>query len=660
MKKSLLGFAFACLVCATGTNAQVIITQNFDAPTVMPALPSTWTQNSTGAVGWKTSTFPIAGWGAATGTTEPAHATQVGVVDDWNDAATSSNLHDTLKSPVFSLAGSTSAWLNYEYYFYNATRTSTSNTETSYVIGSNDGGTTWMMLDTLEGWAFNETWHTGHTSLSPLGTGTNIKVAFTYSDDLDTLIGVVLDNIEVTNLNTNGAAVTQLGYNSIANGVSANGQTVSFLMENRGLPITSFTAKYTINGGAPVTQNFTGLSIAPYGSAAYTFTTAMAGAVAGSNTLKVVITDVNTVPNAEADSLETSTFVLASATTQRQGLIEEFSSSTCPPCKSFNQNYDPLCETNGVNTAGSNINVIKYQMNWPSPGNDRSYNPDGSTRRGYYGVSGIPDHFVNGQPAQIPATLSTFNAANHTAEMNASKANAAFMEMSVTYNVDTIRKKLGVLLTVTPRFTKTGTYHVYTAVVDKYYENTTNTTGQLKYYHVMRKMLPSASGHAVTSWTDGVAQSFVDSGIAYTSDRWETGSANYPTQGSYKFWNNPLLRSEVIAWVQEDASKSVLQSIWSLPAGMVNVSTLAKVENISLYPNPSKGESNLKFDLQETGNVRVAVMDYTGKVIKEVANQDMSLGMQQVNISTKGMTPGNYIILISTESGNRAERLTVE
>lgn len=515
-----------------------------------------------------------------------------------------------------------------------------------------------MNLDTLDGWAFNGIWHTGHTNLAALGTGTNIKIAFEYSDGGDHLLGCALDSVEVVNLNTSSAAVTNLYYNSNVDGISANGQPVAFALQNMGINITSFHAKYTINGGTPVSQSFTGLSQTPYVTSLYQFTTTISGAVAGTNTIVVTVDSVNGVVNPNSDPSETATFLYASATSTRQGLIEEFSSSTCAPCKAFNQNYDPFCLSYGVNTAGKNVNVIKYQMNWPTPGTDRSYNNDGLTRRTYYNCNSIPDHWVNGIPSNTPT--SPFSTTAFTQEMDNSKALASYFDMTVNYKVDTVNHKLGTTVSVTPHFTKSGSYHVLIALLDKHYQNTTNTTGQLEYYHVMRKMLPSGAGHAVTSWTDGTAVSFSDTAVAYTNGNWVTGSASYPVQMDNKFWDNPYTNSEVVAFVQDDATKSVMQSIWALPAGSVSVSTLAKVEEIEIFPNPTKNGANLKFNLQEEGNVHITLMDYAGKVVSEVANQPMSIGTQNVKINTTNVARGNYIVLISTESGNRAERLTVE
>jgi len=657
MKKALLALSVVCAAFSMNAGAQVVWLQDFEgvAPG-LPTTPSAWTQGSTGAPGWKTQTWngsaTQSGWGTALGGTIPNHAGNVAVIDDWNDSGTVSvpisNLHDTLKTHVFSLAGYSNPWFNFTPFFVKATRTATGKTERAYILGSTNGGSTWSVIDSVDGTA---QWARQHVDLASLASAANARIGIRYTDATDHLLGLAIDSAEVYNLNTSSAAVTALAYNSSVDGISANGQPVGFNLLNNGLPITSFRAKFTVNGGAPITQSFTGVTQAPYVTTFYQFTSTIAGAVAGTNTIVVTVDSVNGIANPDSDPSETATFLYASATTNRQGLIEEFSSSTCPPCASFNSTFDPLCVTMAVNTAGTDINVIKYQMNWPSPGNDRSYNSDGSTRRTFYGVSGIPDHFVNGLTSQI-SDLAT--------QLTSSKALKSFIDMSVNYTVDTTRNKMGVIVTVTPHFTKSGSYTVHTVVMDKYYENTTNTTGQLKYYHIMRKCLPSGSGHSVSAWADGVPQTFVDTGIAFTSGNYTLGTSSYPTQGDNKFWNNLYAGSEVVCFVQDNATKSVMQSVWSLPAGLMSVSTLAKVDGISVYPNPTKDAANLKFNLQEEGNVSVSVMDYTGKMLTEVVNENMTAGVKNVNINTKGMAPGNYIIMISANGGNRVERLTVE
>lgn len=663
MKKVLLSLSVACLGLSVSSNAQLAM-QDFESVTT-PALPSGWVNTSgAGAPGWQTGTSAGSTWGAATGAYNmPAH-TKYAYIDD--NGSTGVNRLDTLKSPVFTMPTGSYVFLNYDYFFYGATQTSTGKTERCVVLASSDGGATWTAVDSVDGSAWNTggVWSTGHFNFGATSiTGSNCRVAFAYTDGTGDILGIGLDNVEVINLTASRAGITALGYDNITNLVSADGSTVAFIIENRGIPITTFDAYYTLNGGGYTAQTFTPTTaIAPYASAVYSFTTPMAGLVAGSNTLRVGIPSVNSIANAEpTDSFKTSTFVKASASVQRHGLIEEFSSSTCAPCKAFNQNYDPLCITLNANTAGSNFNIIKYQMNWPSPNNDRSYNSDGDTRKSYYSVGGIPEHFVNGRSSSVSWTnpFSSTNTADFTAEAANSYALKSYIDMSGTYTVDTVKKKLYVNLTVTPRFTKTTGYHVYIAVMDKHYQNTTNTTGQLDYYHVMRKMLPNGSGRAVTSFTDGTAINYVDTGIVYTAGNWAAGSSTYPVQGSNTFWSNPL-GGELIAFVEEDATKSIMQSLLIFPTQKgLSVTTLAKVNDITVFPNPTSADATVSFNLGETGNVHVKLVDVTGRVVADVVNKEMTMGAQTVNISTNGLASGDYLVLIETETGANMGRLTV-
>jgi hypothetical protein len=669
MKKLLLSLALACLGPVVATQAQVIWTQDFEG-VVIPALPGGYAQNSPGATpGWVTHTGAITTWGTSTGTSGvPAHTQYVYVNENDNPP----NLHDTLTSQVFSVSGYTNPFLNYDYFFYNATNNTSHMTETAYVIGSSDGGATWAIIDTLQGYGWAGAWVTGNTNLSPL-TGANCKIGFVYSDGgtpvANPIVGLAVDNIQERNLTADSVHLNSLAYNSSLNGITTNGSSLTFTVTNNGVP-ASITAYYTINGGAPVSQTFPAAgTIAPFTSQTFTFTTAMAGLTsAGPNTIHVAISAVNGGAQTATDSTLNSTAVLASTSVQRQGLIEELSASTCNPCMAFNSSYDPLCGTLNADVVGSNFNVIKYQMNWPSPNNDRSYNDDGNTRRGYYGVTSIPEHFVNGVSSNVPwgYPFSATDNTNFTNEANGAAANNSFMDMTVSYTIDTYAKKLGVVLHVTPHFTKSGTYHVYTALLDEHYQNTTNTTGQLDYYHVMRKMVPTASGHSVSSWTDGTTQTFTDTAIAYTNGDWTAGVSSYPVQMDNKFWSNPLLGSQLVAFVEQDGIKSVMQSIVALPTATgspishVSVSTLSNVDEIVVYPNPTSNEAIVSFNLHEAGNVGVKVIDLSGRTVSDIINTDMKAGMQKVIVSTNNIPNGSYLVLISTAGGNNIQRLSVE
>jgi len=304
-------------------------------------------------------------------------------------------------------------------------------------------------------------------------------------------------------------------------------------------------------------------------------------------------------------------------------------------------------------------------MNWPDWNDDRSYNNDGLDRRTFYNCNSIPDHWVNGQPGNAnwnyPPDTTMINA--YANEMTTSGASAAAMDMTATYTVDTAAKMLNVSVTVTPHFNGTGNYHVYIAANDKHYQNIDNEWGQLDYYHVMRTMFPNGNGTAVTSWSNGVPQTFTYS-KAYTSTDWTLATSNpgdsslYPAQLSNTFWNNPLTGSEVVAFVQADNSMDIMQSVAALPPATAvhNVSTL--VSNVSVYPNPASDYTQIVFDLANPANVNIQIIDAAGRTITN-GTHNMGVGEQKIKISTANYAPGNYNVEIATDNGVVTKRFSV-
>ena len=379
---------------------------------------------------------------------------------------------------------------------------------------------------------------------------------------------------------------------------------------------------------------------------------------------------VNGAANAAPNDSMITNFALANTNYPRNSLVEEFTSSTCPPCMEFASSFDPLCTALGFDnpTSGSDLNIIKYQMNWPDWSNDASYNSDGALRRSYYNCNSIPEHFIDGTVDNSGWSY-PFSSAQDSAfstEFADAKQPGSFISMSATYYVDTNTHTLSVNVSATPSFTKTGAYHMYVAVCDKHYLNYDNEWGMLNYYNVMREMYPNGNGTAITSFTAGTPVSYINTGVAYTSVNSSacTGLSDtaglMPHMNSNTFWNNPLLGSELVAWIEQDANKSVMQSI-VVPSAIVpvTVSTLSYVTGIKLFPNPANNEANLRFNLAMAGNVTVSVIGYDGKLIANVVSADMPTGTQNVIIHTADIPAGNYIILIQTPSGANAERLTV-
>jgi hypothetical protein len=449
---------------------------------------------------------------------------------------------------------------------------------------------------------------------------------------------VRVDNVGTQNMSAAlDAAATKVNFRNIVSTTSSTPLTA--VVTNMGSSnITSIQASYKLDAGSPVTQTFT-TNISPLGTATLSFTTPIANPSVGSHTITFNILQVNGgADNVTTNNQATTNFAVATGSVPRNGIIEEFSSSTCSPCASFNATFDPLIQTNNVNVPSSHFNAVKYQMNWPSPGNDVSYNNDGLTRRTYYGVTGIPDHFTNGAQGTT----------GNQSEIDASKTDPAYVTLSGSYEVksDSIIAKI----TMTPNFSLSGvSYKLLLSATEKHYQNTGNTTGQLDYYHVMRKMLPDGNGIAITSFTAGVPQTFRQS-YGFT-----TGTV---TQMSNIFWGNPY-NGNLVAYLQDVNSHEILQSV-SIPAVWSGVNdVVGNIKQVKLYPNPATNNGTyVSVNLEKSSTLTISVTDVLGHLVYST-NNEFGNGEQNIFIPTNNFESGIYNITVASEDASQSVKLTI-
>ncbi|MEO6884386.1 MAG: hypothetical protein ABI199_10240, partial [Bacteroidia bacterium] len=267
MKKILLSVTCLAAFCFA-TNAQVIQSQNFQS-----GMPAGWSQQKAGSVtntGWHVSTA----MGANLNTIVPAH-TEYAWVDDYdNNAPTNTNTgqahlsNDTLYSSSMNCAAYAHVFVSLDVWFQEVGYTS-GPTEQATIAVSNNGGVTWTTADTIGG-ASNNNWRNATYDISAYAAGNaNVMIAFTYNNFGYQMYGVGVDNVSVFAPSNYDMGVTaqNLPY-YIGNNVA---KTVSGTIHNYGsTTITSMNLKYSVNGGTPVTDALSSLSISALSN--YNFT----------------------------------------------------------------------------------------------------------------------------------------------------------------------------------------------------------------------------------------------------------------------------------------------------------------------------------------------------------------------------------------------------
>ena len=69
------------------------------------------------------------------------------------------------------------------------------------------------------------------------------------------------------------------------------------------------------------------------------------------------------------------------------------------------------------------------------------------------------------------------------------------------------------------------------------------------------------------------------------------------------------------------------------------------------FPNPTNGNTNVKFSLQNQNNVTLQVMDIAGHVVKTITQNNVTAGEHIVSLETANLAAGNYVVSFRTSEG---------
>lgn len=240
--------------------------------------------------------------------------------------------------------------------------------------------------------------------------------------------------------------------------------------------VTSVEGFYQFDDQEPVTQTFN-VNIPGTTFSNLTFEIP-ANLIPDTYTLTTGITKVNGVEDDDlSNNSRSQTVSVACATAQRLPMFEHFTSSTCGTCPQLSAQMQTFCNNNP-----GKYTYVKYQMNWPAPG-DPYYTNEGGVRKTYYGVNAVPWLFMDGVSYEFdPVTQSDFDAHFNT---------PAVVEIKGSYFIEgnTIHVTADLMA-----FADMNDVRVYISVSEKTTHNNVGNNGETSFHHVMMKMLPHGQG----------------------------------------------------------------------------------------------------------------------------------------------------------------------
>ena len=431
--------------------------------------------------------------------------------------------------------------------------------------------------------------------------------------------------------------------------------------------ITSFDVSWT-DGTNSFTENFSGLNIANLET--YDFTHADLLNITTQTTTSLTITienvngatDIDDTNNSLTSQINSYPFLA-----NRIPLYEHFTSNTCVPCAQFNPGFQLLLDANDVNNINNTgVNAIKFQESYPGAP-DQSYNTDVTNRASYYGVTGIPNAYIDGT-----------STSSSQAEIDANKDEPCFIDISGTA-VSAQGNDLTVDLSITSyQDYPNATVHI--VLVEDEYNNSQGSNGETEFFQVARKMLPNSSG-TTANLTSGNTITISEEGFfAY---------GNVQPEG-YNTWNG-LGNCRVIAYIQNEDDQTVLQSRVIEITGNTTVAetydcmangcvdpgtgdgefssmeecTAACVSDIQhwddfdlkLSPNPTTDMVQIQFQTIEE-NVRVTIYSITGQLVYQTIH-NATQGSQSLQIDMRHLETGIYNLSI-IQGDKKAEHLIMK
>lgn len=517
MKKTLL-FTFALLfaMATMAQSRQVFLQESFNGS----SLPTGWTiigQNSN----WSVSA------------TQNAGGTANEMKLDWSPQF---NGMTRLVTPAIDLSGVSSVVFAFKHCLDNY-----SGGHTIGIATSSDGGTTWH-----EGWTQNYSSSGAHEVNQEIVTvdlgQPNVKFCVFYNGNSYNINDWYFDDIQIFTLETLDLGIVATNLPSY---IPSGNFGLGIKVQNLGVTtITSVEATYTIEGKDPVTQVFN-TNIQTLDNVTLNFDQE-ALFFPGLYAVDFTIDKVNGEDDVVAENNSLTALVSAALTsTQKIPMIEHFSSSTCGPCVSVNTQMLNFCNNNP-----GRFTYTKYQMNWPGNG-DPYYTNEGGTRRTYYGVSAVPQCFLDGEDQGFAAVQTTVF--NEHADRN------AFMDVRGSFNIqgNTISVKADVMPYID------ADARLFVSVNEKETHNNVGGNGETSFHHIFMKMLTSAQGDPLT---------FIASELQHVE-------FNQDLSGTHVEEMSDL---EVSIWVQNYSTHEIFNSHFAYEYTDVHPYT---IENLTLTPN---------------------------------------------------------------------------
>jgi hypothetical protein len=320
-------------------------------------------------------------------------------------------------------------------------------------------------------------------------------------------------------------------------------------------------------------------------------------------------------------------------------LFEEFTSENCPPCATYNPAFNEL-----LNANPTKVVAIKYQNDIPSPGPMYYHNTtDVEARQTYYSNTSSPNAKGDGTGITIPSS-------GHPAYVTQTLINNRYaisspFTIDVSHYLSSDGDSIYAHATITCTAATTATMVAQMAIIERniYFTSAPGSNGEKIFEGVMKKMLPSASGTAMTS-----AQTV---GMITNLD--------YGWQLANVYDTNQLA---VVVFVQNNTTREVYQSGFSRThinndAGVTDVTG---IPSITCTGQVTPTATIYNYGMSTLTSCSLTVQIDAGPISYYPWSGSVAMyGSTQVNLPMITVPAGNHTLRVGTTNPNASTDLDV-
>jgi hypothetical protein len=434
---------------------------------------------------------------------------------------------------------------------------------------------------------------------------------------------------------------------SVENGLVGQSRNVSVKVRNLGTgTITSFGLSVDQNGGTPVVQNVTGVSIVSMATYTVNITTPFVLA-AGPNTFTATISNVNGAgPDGDAsDDVIAATVTPVTPAAGKMVVAEEGTGTWCVWCPRGAVYMDAMASKYDGYFAGIAVH---------NGSNDPMVHAAYDAAIGGL-IGGYPSALVNRNPEIDPMAiegdfLDEIVIAPKALLVNTRTFNTTTRVLDVTVNTTiqtaiTGNYKLACVLTedevtgTTSGYAQANAYAGGGAGPMGGYESLPNPVpaSMMVYNHVARDIQPSFAGMSNAYGTSAAAGATFTHNFSFT----------LPSS-----WD--VTKMHVVSMFIEPTGK--INNASSVNAATVGINEEESNVNVSLYPNPSNDNSNILVELKKVSEVSVQIFSVNGALVAS-KNYGSLNGNVILPVNSGNFSPGMYFVNILVDGQKSVHKL---